>query len=479
MTQRFYITWAGARGLSSPSNYANCEYTYWGLQQETASTLEEREEAVNKAHSIMSEDYGTIPIVQNSVFSAINSDAVEVKSLGATGATLQNSKWQIESVPKTDNDRIVIQGSPSFMQTIQYPTVSTITYVVWNRLVNSPLVSYNENYELENRLAKDYYTENDGKRIVAELKDSQFHNGDPVTAEDVKFTFKLLWDNPGWAVKAAEPNYESIEVVDDRTVAFNFTEPFLPLISVSWPTWGILNKQQWEDENAADDPTNFDADIMIGSGPFEHVELNEGESLLLRAADTHVDFDPVGERLYINSRTSENTRRQFLEENFHAIYQVTPQTIEAVEQQLGDRAETMTSEAFTTHLFYPYHPHGPAKFREFRHALGAALNRQRFSEIGWAGRTKPELSSCPYPQPHPWRPPEDMLSQFTDDPTGDVEAARQVLEDAGWGWDDDGNLRYPADADLEPLWPAESVPTSDDGFPCLDSEGNWDSEYQA
>lgn len=44
--------------------------------------------------------------------------------------------------------------------------------------------------------------------------------------------------------------------------------------------------------------------------------------------------------------------------------------------------------------------------------------------------------------------------------TGDVEAARQALSDAGWGWDDQGNLHYPEGAELE-AWPEGETPNPD------------------
>jgi len=70
---------------------------------------------------------------------------------------------------------------------------------------------------------------------------------------------------------------------------------------------------------------------------------------------------------------------------------------------------------------------------------------------------------------HPFSPPDDELTKFTDQPQGDSDGARRTLEEAGWGWDDDGNLRYPPDADLSPLWPQGEEPSADD-FPCLDED---------
>jgi peptide/nickel transport system substrate-binding protein len=50
--------------------------------------------------------------------------------------------------------------------------------------------------------------------------------------------------------------------------------------------------------------------------------------------------------------------------------------------------------------------------------------------------------------------------------------ARNLLTDAGWGWDDDGNLRYPADVDPSPQWPDDGRPDPA-GYPCYDGEWNF------
>lgn len=83
------------------------------------------------------------------------------------------------------------------------------------------------------------------------------------------------------------------------------------------------------------------------------------------------------------------------------------------------------------------------------------------------GEAEPDTYSSFWAKGHPWRAPDDMLHQFTDQPSGDPDAAKQVLRDAGWAWDDNGNLHYPPDADLEPLWSQGEAPTAED-FPCLE-----------
>jgi peptide/nickel transport system substrate-binding protein len=95
-----------------------------------------------------------------------------------------------------------------------------------------------------------------------------------------------------------------------------------------------------------------------------------------------------------------------------------------------------------------------------------ALNRQKINNLGFLGETEPEYAGTLFTNVHPWRPPDDRLTKFTEEPEGEPEAARQLLEDAGYGYDGDGNLHYPPDADLTPLWPAEELPPEED-FPCL------------
>lgn len=50
-----------------------------------------------------------------------------------------------------------------------------------------------------------------------------------------------------------------------------------------------------------------------------------------------------------------------------------------------------------------------------------------------------------------------------------ARAAQEILEEAGWTWDDDGNPHYPEDVNPDPHWPADSEPADhSDEFPCVE-----------
>jgi peptide/nickel transport system substrate-binding protein len=55
----------------------------------------------------------------------------------------------------------------------------------------------------------------------------KFHNGDPITAEDVKFSYE---NYHGMNASFLHERTEHVEVVDERTVRFHFKEPFLDFL---------------------------------------------------------------------------------------------------------------------------------------------------------------------------------------------------------------------------------------------------------
>lgn len=143
----------------------------------------------------------------------------------------------------------------------------------------------------------------------------------------------------------------------------------------------------------------------------------------------------------------------------------------AFDMMEGDQFQVFTTEGVTGFTFQIQGSFGPTKFAEFRNAVGTAMNRERANQIAFNGESEPILAPLNISKNNPWRAPDDMITLFTDKPEGDIEAARQALEENGWGWDDDDNLHYPPDADLSPLWPKGETPAGD--FPCIGPEGEY------
>lgn len=472
MTRRYSADWAGGNGQANPPNYANCEYTHAAAGQAQASSEKERQELVTKAHSKMSEDLSTLPIMPNYEFGAVRTDSVTLNGVGEAGVTRTNPNYYIKS--KTDLDQLVAVDTPVAMETGNYPIIdSSGAQAIWNHLITSPLTEYDENFELQNILAKTYEVKDNAKRITVELKDATFHNGDSVTSEDVKFTYKQLWDNPGVYPQASSPPYESINVVDEKTTEFVFSQPYLPLIQKVWPRWGIMHKASWEEGGAPDNPEEFDPDTIIGAGPFSIRDFSVGSHLDLTPHDGHPVHNPDHE-LFLQAYRNEQTAVQAFSANeLQLAPNLSPGSIENIKNDMSDVATTIAKPGFMPFILYPQQSWAPGQFREFRAAVGAAIDRRRISATALRGEAEPELHSTPLMASHPARPDNSDLTKMAP-PEGDKDAARQALSDAGWGWDNNGRLHYPKDKDLSPQWPAEETPNPEE-FPCIDSDGNYSS----
>ena len=130
-------------------------------------------------------------------------------------------------------------------------------------------------------LAEDVAVASDGLSVTFRLhKTARFHNGKPVLAKDVKYSFDTLMS------KYAAPSYKSVmaevdgcDVLDDLTVRFRFKKPNRELPLVVGGALPIFSSD-WGMENGKAKP--FDevvTDIPIGSGPYKIGPVKFGKDI--------------------------------------------------------------------------------------------------------------------------------------------------------------------------------------------------------
>jgi len=119
-----------------------------------------------------------------------------------------------------------------------------------------------------------------GKQVLIRIKkEFYFHNGEPVTAQDVQFTFNQLRDpvnaNPIASLVRA---VDRVEVVDDQNLVYHFKRPYAAYQDIL--TMNVLSKKHYE---TAGDKTFRDK--PVGCGPFRFVSRSPGEKVVLEATD--------------------------------------------------------------------------------------------------------------------------------------------------------------------------------------------------
>lgn len=130
-------------------------------------------------------------------------------------------------------------------------------------------------------LAEDVVVAPDGLSATFRLrKEARFHNGKPVTAQDVKYSYETLiskYVSPGY--KTLLVDVDGCDVVDDRTVRFRFKKPNrdLPLTVGGLPVFS----RDWGkgDDGKAKPFDQIVTDIPIGSGPYKIGPVNFGKDI--------------------------------------------------------------------------------------------------------------------------------------------------------------------------------------------------------
>lgn len=143
-------------------------------------------------------------------------------------------------------------------------------------------------YEMEPRLAERWEISKDNKEFTFYLrKDAVFHDGKPVTAEDVKFSFDAIFD-PKYEATALRPFFENIEKAEilqplvikftAKNVYFKNFDQIATMMILPKHVYGDLNKSRTMNRE------------LIGAGPYRLEKFDKGDKIVLRRFDDWYGF---------------------------------------------------------------------------------------------------------------------------------------------------------------------------------------------
>jgi peptide/nickel transport system substrate-binding protein len=163
----------------------------------------------------------------------------------------------------------------------------TVTWTATNN-IHEPLIGIDHNYELEMLLATDYEISDDGMTYTLTLREGVlFHDGEPFTSEDVKFTYDWYMDEANAAITAADfVSVDEVEAPDDSTVIVHMAtadSTFLRL-GLNRMIVAAHHHEELGYEAYSGDP--------IGTGPFRLLEWDPDDHTLLGAFEDHWDGGP-------------------------------------------------------------------------------------------------------------------------------------------------------------------------------------------
>ena len=311
-----------------------------------------------------------------------------------------------------------------------------------NRMVDTRLVTLHPNLtEFVGELAETWTIE--GTTATFNLRpNATWHDGTPLTANDVVFTIDVLTDPAtgsrwgtsfksvvGYAERqavagtpsAATPPLTGVTAPDDVTVVIQLTEPDAGLLP-GFMFVNILPQHIFGDVDRAticDHPSWTEG--RIGAGPYKFVRLVEGERIELEAFDDYFLGRPQIDRLNLLFFASFETSLAAFQQGASAAAPMTVLNLELVESL--DFAEIQTTPAGVGAIWIN------TKLPEFsdkrvRQAISYAIDRASIAESLYQGYADPVYSEVPYLA---WTQAPDLNPYAYDE-----ERARQLLEEAGW-----------------------------------------------
>src|SRR5262249_38718702 len=138
--------------------------------------------------------------------------------------------------------------------------------------------------------------------------DLKFHNGDPVTTDDVKFSFDRY---KGAAASILHEHVQDVEVVDPRTVRFHLKAPwpdFMTFYGTTASAVGIVVPKKYLEEVGEDGLKKH----PIGAGPYKFVSTKPGIEVVLEANTGYWRRMPNDKTLVMRSVPEATTRALML-----------------------------------------------------------------------------------------------------------------------------------------------------------------------
>jgi len=269
-------------------------------------------------------------------------------------------------------------------------------------------------------LARTYSISPDGLIYTFIIRDDAvFHDGTPVTADDVVYTIEKAQD--GTLKSPRRINWEGVSVqkTNDHEIVFSLKQPYAPFITNL--TLGILPKHIWK--NIDSDQFSFSLSNInaIGSGPYKITSISQSS-------------DGIPDKVTLSTNSKYSLGKPYIKNIVFKFYQNKTDLVDALKKSSIESAGNIDPEtamsiskdkiimrAPLTRIFGVFFNQNERELlahKEVRKALTVAINKDEIISIVLKGYGTP--ASGPLP-----------LSS-TENSKSSIEEAQTILEKAGW-----------------------------------------------
>jgi len=320
-------------------------------------------------------------------------------------------------------------------------------------LMYDRLVITDQNWQPVPWLAESWEFSEDGLSVTFHLvQNATFHDGDPVTSEDVKFTYDYsLEHKTPYVINPDGDAIDHITTPDPYTVVFHLSRPAgTSFVERLCTRVFIVKKSEWE---GVEDPFTYYPGVgtgLTGSGPFKFVKQESGQYLELEANEDYWKGRPYIDKYFSIVVPQHDMQLMAFQTGELDAVALNPTDVAKVLGLPGKKVFKTEAPGFREVSFNNRRP--PFNDVNLRRALSYCIDRDFLIETVYLGFAYPNLRHLQPPYGD-WVNPDIPVYLYN------ITKASELLDEAGYiDQDDDGWRDYP---DGSPLDLTMCVSTSD------------------
>ncbi len=311
-------------------------------------------------------------------------------------------------------------------------------------LIYETLVSFTPSFEYEPALAASWDISDDNRSVTFHLQpEAKWHDGQPVTAEDVKFSLMFVghkdYTGPrysnvssivgmdAWHTGAAD-DVAGIEIIDEKTIKITTIEPYGPFLYSIGGRY-VLPKHIWGavDVATADQQREL-LENPVGSGPFVFKEFVKDQYVATTANADYWGGKPKVDGVVIQAVSQDTAQAQLIkgEIDIMDVSDFNPTAVQALED-----AKVQLKTAGLVAVQYMGINHKMPEFQDkrVRQALAHAINRQSIVDDLLYGRGN--VADNPLPKTIWAYPGDEFIKHYNYDSAKAIE----LFKEAGYTYE--------------------------------------------
>jgi peptide/nickel transport system substrate-binding protein len=425
-------------GGNNTDRYRSSVFDELADAQRQEMDIDLRRQLVFDAQRVLAEDVPRITLYSRANIQTYNKELfTEVINIPGEGLFNEWTPFYVE--PLTDKTVLTVASNVNIDEI--NPLTSLSVYGWRNlRLIYDKLVRLSPSIEPVPWAATSWDVVDDTTIDVVLRSGMTFHDGVPVTVEDVKFSYDFFVEQEvGYFASFLVP-IDNVEILDGETLRFNLKYAYAPFITNTLAQIPILPKHIWENIDNPKEYSNYDA---IGSGPFKLERFETGVELVASKFEDYW-YPPVIDGYIFQIFASPETiiTALQLEQVDMVSYDLIPAHISLIKDNSGGSFDHLEiTEANDIGFFYlgMNNDRPPFDNKAFRIAVAHLVDYDYAIDVlldGYGARGGGGLVIAASNEF--WHNPDVPIYD-----TYDPQKARDILAEAGFTWDSQGRLRMP------------------------------------